>query len=144
MHPAAVTRPLATPWRRAAVAARLHVQLERVASLVVEDHRAPVPRLDARVFEIELVARLALVGADGRTLERRTIAASAGAAEDFAQRVIDAVSWATEQHPGLAVLLTHAPTATWGELRAALPGTDARIAPAAPTEVRLDRRPRLA
>jgi hypothetical protein len=143
MHPAAVTQPLATPWRRAAVAARLHVHLERVASLVVEDHRAPVPRLDARVFEIELVARLALIGADGRTLERRTIAAAAGAAEDFAQRVIDAVSWATELHPGLAVLITHAPTATWSALRAALPETEAQIAQVAPTELHLDRRPRV-
>lgn len=144
MHPAAVTQPLATPWRRAAVAAHLHVHLERVASLVVEDHRAPVPRLDARVFEIELIARLALVGADGRTLERRTIAAGATAAEDFARRVVDAVTWATELHPGLAVQLTHAPTATWDALRAALPRTEARIAPTAPTEHRLDRRPRVA
>ena len=103
MHPAATTQPLTSPWRHAHRAVRLRVALDRRAALVVEDEHTPVSQLDARVFEVERVARLALVADDGSVVEKRVVAGG----DEFARRVVDIVEWATLGRAELAVELTH-------------------------------------
>ena len=149
MLTAAHTQPLSAPWRRASKAARLHISLDRVASLVVEDQRCLVPRLDARVFEVELIARLILTTIDGSTLEKRVIIANGSDGEMFAHRVSDTAEWATAQHPDIAITMTHDDSTVWRALIASLHDLRAdledRVSRApVPTEVNLDRRRRVA
>lgn len=147
MHTAAMTQPLATPWRRAVAATQLHVEFERVVCLVVEDHHAPVPRLDARVFEVERIARLTLTADDGAPLEQRVIIA--GAEEGaFVTRIVDAVTWATELHAAIVVTCALPPALDDAVLRGALAEIATEVSwsgpgrrDAAPT---LDRRRRVA
>lgn len=149
MHAAAMTQPLTSPWRRLDRAATLRVTLERRAALVVEDHHTPVPRLDARVFIVDQVARLALLGADGRTLEQRQVAGDDPDA--FAHRVLETVEWATTMHAGLAVEVVHEPVTMWRALCDAVRALAARVDEQVrrgdlprPAEVALDRRRRVA
>lgn len=149
MHTAASTQPLSAPWRRTGNAARLHVTFDRVASLVVEDPTQPLARLHARVFEVELVARLALVAADGATLEKRTIMGRLGERDVFVRRVTDTAAWATEQHPGIAITTTHDPSPIWAEMLAALQELGAELdekvrRTPVPREVQVDRKVRVA
>lgn len=118
MHVAALTQPLATPWRRVATAVRLRIWLERRAALVVEDEQAPVVRLDARVFEVERRARLVLVAADGAPVEQRTIVMGPSDAAAFERRVLDTVEWATSGCAALRVELGHDGEPAWAGLAA--------------------------
>lgn len=145
MHAAATTQPLTSPWRHAHRAVRLRVALDRRAALVVEDEHTPVPRLDARVFEVEPVARLALVADDGSVVEKRVVAGG----DAFARRVVDIVEWATLGRAELAVELTHDPAAEWCDIAAAVRAlvaqVDERVCRAAVSgDVLLDRRRRVA
>lgn len=146
---AAATQPLSAPWRRADRAARLHVTFDRVASLVVEDPTHPLPRLHARVFEVELIARMSLVGDDGATVEKRTIAARLSERDLFVRRVTDTAAWATEQHAGLAITTTHDRSPLWSDALAALQDLGAELdervrRTPVPREVTVDRRLRAA
>lgn len=149
MHAAAMTQPIASPWRRIDRAALLRVTLERRAALVVEDHHTPVPRLDARVFVVDQVAQLALLGADGCTVERRQVAGDD--ADAFARRVLETVEWAITMHEGLTVVLIHEPMPIWQALcdavRALADRVDEQVTRGdlpRPADLLLDRRPRVA
>lgn len=149
MLSAAHTQPMAAPWRRASKAARLHIAFDRMASLVVEDHHCPVPRLHAQVFEVELIARLTLTTVEGSVLEKRVISARGGDGDVFTHRVIDTAEWATQQHPAIAVTMTHDASPVWHDVIAALHDLrndlDDRVSRApVPAEVSLDRRRRVA
>jgi hypothetical protein len=145
-----ITQPLSAPWRRIANAARLQITLDRAASLVVEDHHNPVPRLHAGVFEVELVARMVLTSSDGSTIEKRVIVNGGTEPELFVRRVIETAEWAVMQHPAIAITTTHGPWPGWRELldalhalRADLDEKVSRTVPL-PREVSLDRRRRVA
>ncbi len=146
MHPAATTQPLTSPWRHAHRAVRLRVALDRRAALVVEDEHTPVPQLDARVFEVERVARLALVADDGSVVEKRVVAGG----DEFARRVVDIVEWATLGRAELAVELTHDLASEWGDIAAAVRALSATVdervcrADIGGGDVLLDRRRRVA
>ena len=150
MHAAAMTQPLACPWRRLDRATRMRISLERRAALVVEDEHTPVPRLDARVFEVERVARLALVGADGVVVEQRLVVA--GARDEFIQRVTEAIEWATSMDGALRLELCHDADPAWQWMCAAVRDAwgqlDEQVGrtalPTRPSELALDRRRRVA
>lgn len=149
MLSAACTQPLAAPWRPTANAARLHISFDRIASLVVDDHQRPAPQQDARVFDVDLIARLILTTADGSTLEQRVIRTSERSRALFTRRVTDTAEWATAQHPDLAITTTHDAAPIWHELVGALHDLcvdlDDRIRRTpVPPEVNLDRRRRVA
>ncbi|MBK9036966.1 MAG: hypothetical protein IPL61_37900 [Myxococcales bacterium] len=143
-----MTQPLATPWRRVATAVRLRIWLDRRAALVVEDEQAPVSRLDARVFEVERLARLVLVAADGATVEKRTVVMGPDDAPGFERRVLDTVEWATSLCAALLIELTHDGDPSWGGLAAGVRALAATVDEhvcrgAVPTDVCLDRRRRV-
>jgi hypothetical protein len=150
MHAAAMTQPLACPWRRLDRATRMRITLERRAALVVEDEHTPVPRLDARVFEVERVARLALVGADGAVVEQRVVVA--GTRDEFIQRVIEAIEWATSMHAALRLELRYDADPGWQWMCAAVRDAWAQLdeevcrtaLPTTPAELAMDRRRRVA
>ncbi len=128
----------------------MRISFERRAALVVEDHHTPVPRLDARVFEVERVARLALVAADGLVVEQRVLVASDR--EEFARRVTEAIDWATSLHSDLRLELSHDADLAWQWMRAVVRAAGAQLdelvcrsaLPIAPAEMALDRRRRVA
>ena len=150
MHAAAMTQPLACPWRRLERATRMRITLERRAALVVEDEHTPVSRLDARVFEVERMARLALVAADGAVVEQRL--GVAGAPDEFARRVTEAIEWATSMHAALRLELSYDADPGWQWMCAAVRGAWAQLdeqvcrtaLPTTPAELALDRRRRVA
>lgn len=148
MLTAVATQPLSSPWRRAAGAARLQIAFERVATLLVEDQDRLVPRLDARVFEVELVARLVMTGADGSTLEKRVIREGGADRGEFVDRVADAAAWATEQHPGIAITMSHDDARLWRGIASPLHDLRAQLVDrsrrALPAEVSPERRRRVA
>ncbi len=128
----------------------MRISLERRAALVVEDEHTPVPRLDARVFEVERVARLALVGADGAVVEQRVVVA--GARDEFIQRVTEAIEWATSMHAALRLELRYDADPGWQWMCAAVRDAWAHLdeevcrtaLPTTPAELAMDRRRRVA
>lgn len=150
MHAAAMTQPLACPWRRLERAARMVISLERRAALVVEDEHTPVSRLDARVFEVERVVRLALVTADDAVIEQRLVVL--GDPDPAMRRVIEAIEWATSVQGELRLELSHDADPAWHPLSEAVRSAWSRLdvhvrrtaLPIRPADLELDRRRRVA
>jgi hypothetical protein len=146
---ASSTQPLMSPWRRVARATRLHISLERVAVLVVEDTDHPVAKLGARVFDVELVAQLRLVADDGAIIESRRVSGCAAELELFVQRVSDIVEWATLSRPGIEVQVRSDRSTVWSAVCQSLAGVSERVAqhigrPPTTPEAAIDHRLRVA